>query len=106
MSFLYQIEEKQEKLKQVYSQQLAQRPIKPKVVLIEVKAISTPVAIEPVKKVKPPVLERMIAVSLPAELHTQAEDLMKALEFKGSKREFVRDVLQAAFTVLIPDPKN
>lgn len=92
MSFLYQIEEKQAKLLQIFREQQVLR-----------KSALKAVAVVTVKKEAPvetAVTVKMIAVSLPAAMHSQIEAVMQTVQFQGSKREFVRDVLDAALKVL------
>lgn len=86
--FLYQIEAKQALLKQHYSEVQKVKKV-PLVLVASEPGVATGIA-----------KEKMIAVALPEDLHVQADALMKSLDIKGSKREFIRDVLSAAFRTL------
>jgi hypothetical protein len=99
MSFLYQIEAKQKQLKQYYAQLHAVR--KPTITIVPPPIVTAETSAEKILKVKKP-LERKVAVALPADLHEQAENLMKILQYPGSKRDFIKEVLQASFAVLTP----
>lgn len=114
---LYQIIDKQKRLQEAYALRAAKKPKTAppdKSGVVESKLVDAIIAVSdavkaaksaeptPVPEPASALKEKTIAVALPLSMHKQAEQLMVQLKYKGSKREFVQDVLASAFTVLGP----
>lgn len=93
--FLYQIEAKQVKLRELYKERK-----RPALVLKEIPMTPDGSAVVDLAVVEKASTEKTIAVALPVSLHTRAQELMQSTGFTGSKREFINAVLQSAFKVL------